>query len=255
MTLLRAAAYEYTMHVRRLPLWALPALVVGLTAATGSFTFTATKDTPSVSRLVGAEALSMNLLVLVVVGVLSADRWARDRLLSVEELLDTQPMRPGNRLWAKYFGVTAASVTPLLPIWAVLTIRLAIHIGQWSVVGLAAAAFAAIVLPGLLFVCAFSITLPRVLGVRLYQVLFVGYWFWGNLVPPHLMPTPAGTWLTPVGKFANAALFAGSDHALLLTGGAAPAGGYASMALLTGAALLAVTVFSLIRPSTGRTQQ
>jgi hypothetical protein len=194
---------------------------------------------------VGGEAVSANLLALVVIGVLTADRWVRDGLLGIQELLDAQPVAPGIRLWGKYLGVTAASATPLAVIWTILAARIALREHQWQTAALAATAFAAITLPGLLFVTAFGITCPRVLGARLYQVLFVGYWFWGNLVPPHLMPTLAGTWLTPVGKYANAALFAHSDHALLLTGGASPAGAYASLTLLIGMSILLVTAFSV----------
>jgi ABC-type transport system involved in cytochrome c biogenesis permease component len=243
--LLGVARHEYRMHVRRWSLWIVTALVVALTAWTGMFAFAPGHDPGSTARIVGGQAVSTNLLALAVVGALTADRWVRDGLLGVQELLDAQPVAPGIRLWGKYLGVTAASATPLAVIWAILTARIGLHEHQWQTAALAATAFAVITLPGLLFVAAFGIACPRVLGARPYQVLFVGYWFWGNLVPPHLMPTLAGTWLTPVGKYANAALFAHSDHALLLTGGANPVGAYASITLLIGISILLVTVFSV----------
>ena len=248
--LVGVARYEYRMHVRRWSLWTLPALMVGLTAWIGMFALDPGRDLGSIARIVGGQALSMNLLALVVAGALAADRWVRDRSLGVEELLDTQPTTPGTRLWGKYLGVTAASATPLAVIWAILAVRTGLHDHQWKTAALAAAAFAVITLPGLLFVAAFSIACPRVLGVRLYQVLFIGYWFWGNLVPSHLMPTLSDTWLTPVGKYANAALFAHSDHALLLSGGANPAGAYVSISLLIGSSILLISVFGASRNRT-----
>lgn len=244
-TLLGVAGYEYRMHLRRRVLWVLPALAVGLTAATGSFAFAPTRDPASIGRVVGAQAVSMNLLTLVVAGALMSDRWVRDRLVGVEELLETQPTASAVRLWGKYLGVTAATSTPLAVIWAVLAVRIGAHAGQWSVAGTAPAAFVAIVLPGLLFVAGFSIVVPRLLGARLYQVLFIGYWFWGNLVPAHLMPTLSATWLTPIGKYADAALFARSDHALLLSGGADPVGAWASIGLLAGLGLATITIFAV----------
>lgn len=239
--LVGVARYEYLMLARRWALWVLPALLVGLTAATGSFTFTAGHDPAGTARIVGSQALSMNLLSLVVVGTLIADRWVRDRGMGVAELLDTQPTGPAIRLWGKYLGVVAAAATPLLIVWTVLATRIGLRTHEWSVAGFAPGAFAAIVVPGLLFVAAFALAGPRLLGLRLFQVLFIGYWFWGNLIPAHLMPTLAGTWLTPVGKYANAGLFARSPHALLLSGGASVPGAYASIALLVMMGLLVVT--------------
>ena len=63
-------------------------------------------------------------------------------------------------------------------------------------------AFAAVVVPGLAFVGAFSIACPAVMPVPLYQFLFVGYWFWGNALAPDAgIPTLSETVLTPIGLF------------------------------------------------------
>lgn len=240
-TLLGTARTEYRMQISRWALWAVPVAVEALLLATGNFALKAGRDPSSVARTVGQQALSLNLIALAITGALLADRWVRDRQLSVEELLETLPAPPSARIWGKYLGVAAASATPLLAIWAVLAARIAIHYGRPSVAATAAGAYLAIVLPGLAFVAAFGLICPRVLGVRPYQVLFIGYWFWGNLVPASLMPTLSRTWLTPVGKYANAGLFAHSSHSLLLSGGGSAAAGYASIALLTGITILLVT--------------
>jgi ABC-2 type transport system permease protein len=245
-TLLGTARNEYRMLIRRWPLWCLPAAVVAILLATGGFGFgTASSDPSSMARLVGQQAIGVNLLVLVAIGALLADRWVRDRQLGVEELLFATAASPVSRLWGKYLGVVAAAATTLLVVWAVLAARLAIHFGDLSIAGTAALAYLVLVLPGLAFVAAFGLVMPRLVGVRLYQVLFIGYWFWGNLVPQHVMPTLSGTWLTPIGKYADAGLFAHSSHSLLLTGGGSTAAAYGSIALLAGIAVLLLTVFGL----------
>jgi hypothetical protein len=43
-----------------------------------------------------------------------------------------------------------------------------------------------------------------------YQVLFTGYWFWGNFLNPAALPTLNGTVLTPSGAFAAYAFFGAS---------------------------------------------
>ena len=55
--------------------------------------------------------------------------------------------------------------------------------------------------------CAFSIACPAVLPVRIYQVLFAGYWFWGNFLNPRAFPTIAGSVLTASAQFAAEAFF------------------------------------------------
>lgn len=245
-TLLGTARNEYRMLVRRWPLWCLPAAVVAILLATGGFGFDAASSDPSsMARLVGQQAIGVNLLVLVAIGTLLADRWVRDRQLGVEELLFATAASPVSRLWGKYLGVLAAAATSLLVVWAVLAARLAIHYGDLSVAGTAILAYLVLVLPGLAFVAAFGLVMPRLVGVRLYQVLFIGYWFWGNLVPQHVMPTLSGTWLTPIGKYADAGLFAHSSHSLLLTGGGSTTAAYGSIVLLAGIAVLLLTGFGL----------
>jgi hypothetical protein len=77
---------------------------------------------------------------------------------------------------------------------------------------LAVPAFVLVNLPGLLFVGAFSIACPIVLPVPLYQFLFVGYWFWGNILSPRVVPTLTDTWLTPIGGVAQVAFFPATLH-------------------------------------------
>lgn len=85
-------------------------------------------------------------------------------------------------------------------------------------------AFAAVNLPGLLFVGAFSIACTAILWVPLYQFLFTGYWFWGNWLlqgpqsPLYIpVPTLSGTLLTPAGYYAAIGLFGVPDFVLRAT--------------------------------------
>jgi len=59
------------------------------------------------------------------------------------------------------------------------------------------------------FVVAFSIACPLFMPVRVYQVLFVGYWFWGNYLSPEVFPTISGTLVVPSGKYALYGFFHG----------------------------------------------
>jgi hypothetical protein len=106
------------------------------------------------------------------------------------------------------------------------------------------AAFLAINLPGLLFVAAFSIVMPAILWVPLYQFLFVGYWFWGNLLSPgYGIPTISTTLLTPLGSFAAAGFFSRADEIVAMDGGPGSIWqGVASIALLLASAALALVI-------------
>jgi hypothetical protein len=70
-------------------------------------------------------------------------------------------------------------------------------------------AFLAITVPAFAFVVAFSLACPMVMPPSIYQILFTGYWFWANFIPPKLFPTLNGTLLTPIGMFAQQAFFGG----------------------------------------------
>jgi hypothetical protein len=87
----------------------------------------------------------------------------------------------------------------------------AVHRGSVAAVGWALVALAGITLPGLAFVAAFALLVPLAISAPLFRVLFIGYWFWGNLVNPDLLPTLNGSLLTPIGDYAGAGLF-GTDR-------------------------------------------
>jgi hypothetical protein len=59
-----------------------------------------------------------------------------------------------------------------------------------------------------MFIAGFYLLLPVILKVPLYQILFVGYWFWANLMSPRIgLPSPVGTMLNATGLWAQRAFF------------------------------------------------
>jgi ABC-type glycerol-3-phosphate transport system permease component len=68
-------------------------------------------------------------------------------------------------------------------------------------IGILLVAFLGMAVPAHAFVVAFSLACPLVMPVRVYQVLFTGYWFWGNYLNPSAFPTISDTLLVPSGKY------------------------------------------------------
>ena len=211
MTLARAASqvravaiYEFRMQARRPAIW----LLLGSIGAYMLWLLhEATVQNLDVQSPVGQWAVLMQILCPVAFGVLLADRFARDRRTKVADLLDTTPASDAARLVGKYLGATAATTLPILILYALGIAWRATQFDTTTVIGQGVAAFLLINLPGLLFVAAFSICVPILIRVPLYQFLFVGYWFWGNLMPPQTMPTLSMTWLAPIGYVPAQAFF------------------------------------------------
>jgi ABC-2 type transport system permease protein len=94
-----------------------------------------------------------------------------------------------------------------------------------------------IVIPGILFIAAFSLACTSIMWVPLYQFLFVGYWFWGNLFSPEIgIPTI----LTPIGGFISAGFFGASS--MPWTKDASLLQGIASLLLLLAIAALVMVI-------------
>jgi hypothetical protein len=74
--------------------------------------------------------------------------------------------------------------------------------------------------------------------VPLFRVVFVIYWFWGNLVPTQLAPSPSATWFTPIGGITLSAIF----HADLGYQRLSESDGVGSVTVLTLAGVAVVAV-------------
>lgn len=232
-----AAFYEFRMQLRRRAVWIVP-LVVSVVAFFDAFGPWPDPNYTTLPERVAAWAQAVQSLLPIGVGVLLADRLPRDRRTGVGELLEATPAAVGGRLLGKFAGATVATFVPILAIYAVGVGLVAADERDWRTIPLALLAFLSINLPGLLFVAAFSVVCPALIWVPLYQFLFVGYWFWGNVMPPDLgIPTLNGTLLTPIGDFMTAGFFGASGTWVLA---AEPWQGALSILLLLGAAAAAL---------------
>jgi len=203
-------SYEFRMQVRRRAVWISMALAVLVMFALFSRTGRPERVVPDPDMalfIVG----NASFFLPVAFGILMADRWRRERSLGTGELLDSLPATFGARLWGKYFGATLGTMVPLFVGFAASMLYLSERFGNPGLIRFLPFILLVVVTPGLLFVAAFSISCTEWLPVPVYSVLFTGYWFWGNLVPPSRMPTLNCSPLTPIGEWPAAAFFQHTD--------------------------------------------
>jgi ABC-2 type transport system permease protein len=165
----------------------------------------------------------VNLFLPPAIGILLADRLSRDRKIHVDELLNTFSGSIGARLLGKYVGSLFATLVPMLIIYSIGVGYIVYHwqvIQGWAPVLQAlpgaGGLFLTVVLPGTCFIAAFSLALPLLLWLPLYQFLFVCYWYWGNVFDPSRgIPSLSNTILTPFGAYMLAGFF-GEDSGLVV---------------------------------------
>ncbi|WP_225850892.1 hypothetical protein [Streptomyces sp. HPF1205] len=203
-----AARYEYLMQVRRPAVWLV---VIGLIALRCASPFppgfTSATDH---ATLLADWADNFVMLCPIGVGAVLADRVRRESRLELNDLLTSTPTGIGPRLWGKAVGAGAATITPVAVAWLGLLGYLTAQRGA-GVIPVGLAAFAAVILPGLVFVSACSVTVPYLTGPVLYRLGLFGYWVWGNMVGPRYgIPTPAGTPFEAIGEYPSGAWFHGT---------------------------------------------
>jgi hypothetical protein len=228
--------YEYRMQVRRRSVWivllGLGLLTLAIERATVGYT--------SGHDATVLWSLGVNTILPLAFGILLADRLPRDEHLQVNALFAGLPVSQRLRLLGKYVGASLATMTPIL---LVLVAGLVVILFTWqqlSLVPLTLAAFLTINLPGLLFIAAFSLAVPLFMPVPVYQVLFTGYWFWGNLLKPRVfgIPTLSDTLLTPIGQQRAGYFFGVGTNPFASVN---PALGVASIAVLACCAAVALS--------------
>jgi ABC-2 type transport system permease protein len=164
-------------------------------------------------QIAGYTLFYSNMFMVILGGILSADRMQRDFRLGVRELQQSTPLRLPVYILAKYFGVLAGVLTPML-VWVMLVALFGItQAAPLRFIGIMLTAFLTMGVPAFAFVVAFSLACPLVMPVRVYQVLFVGYWFWGNYLSPGAFPTISDTLLVPSGKYVMEGFFGGFPSA------------------------------------------
>ncbi|GCF11306.1 ABC transporter permease [Dictyobacter arantiisoli] len=207
-----AFKYEFHMQLRRPVLWIVlllsELLMLGLMSrlVTLHDLLLSLRLTPPMLTVV-IWTNSINYLLPAALGILIADRLPRDKRTGVQELLTTLPGSQTARLFGKFLGSTLATLLPIFLFYC-LGIAVILFLSRsLLVLPLALATFATIVLPGVLFVGACATALPTLIWPPLYQFLFLGYWFWGNLYVPRNIPTISTTILTPVGGYMSSGFF------------------------------------------------
>ncbi len=237
--------YEFLMQIRRRTLWIAYGgfMLLLLRVAISAFN---NPEQPVRSlpllQLVATITVQLNWLPALGIGIFLADRFPRDRSHKVDELFEAMPGTLRSRLSGKYFGSVLASIVPAFLTYCLFIGFLGVYEHSLLVFPFALLAYSVIVLPGILLVAAFTLSLTSILWVPLYQFLFVGYWFWGNMLGPSAgIPTLSGTVLTPIGSYICAGLF-GVDP-MNWTRGATPLEGAASLVVLLIIPLLVMVLF------------
>lgn len=196
----------------------------------------------------GRFLLACNVFFPIVAGILSADRVQRDFKLGLRELQDSTPLSRHAYVLGKYLGSLASSLFPLF-LWVIGIAVVMAGIGRAHASMLVAVpvAFLAITVPAFAFVVAFSLACPLVMPLSIYQILFTGYWFWANFIPPKLFPTLNGTLLTPSGVFAQQGFFGGQvSRALTDAAQHTPADAVANLAVLALCSVAALFLLDLL---------
>lgn len=241
-----AFTYEFRMQIRRPILWIIQFLTVLLVA--GLFSRSPglldsvmhIQNTPLLQSVV-IWTNFINYVLPIAAGILIADRLPRDQRTKTQELLTSTPGSLTERLFGKYLGCTFATWLPICVLYCLGIGVILLETGNLLALPLALETFAAIVVPCMLFVGACSIAMPAVIWVPLYQFLFLGYWFWGNLYGPKSIPTISSTLLTPAGGYMSQGFFGltlfHADHATAFQG-------VESLLLLLSLSLLIMLVLS-----------
>lgn len=227
-------SHEFRMSIRRPGLWIAYGLLMAFYTATillpeerlGIFGPEDVITLKTLWQYAGMFTYQFNLFLPVVMGLLAADRMQRDFRLGVCELQNSSPLGSVRYILGKYAGVLASLFLPVFAWVITLAVLLpVIGLAPWEMVYALPVASLAIILPAFAFVTAFSLACPLVMPLRVYQILFVGYWFWGNFISPEVFPTLNGTLLTAGGMLVYQGFFGGfpmSDPSLLeYTAGAA----------------------------------
>ncbi|MFC6016113.1 ABC transporter permease [Plantactinospora solaniradicis] len=200
--LLAVGRYEFRMQARKRSLWVAMLLLAAVIALTqGDRGPRYTQAGAPAGEVMAGWALLFGIVVPIGFGMVLADRLVRDRRLGTAALLESLPVGPRVLLAGKYLGGLAATALPALLVMLVAGGYESLHRGDPLMLGWAVLAFGLIMLPGLAFVAGFALVSPLVISAPLFRVLFVGYWFWGNMLPPAFLPSLSGTLLSPIGDY------------------------------------------------------
>lgn len=204
--------YEYRMSIRRWSLWLSFGLLMLLHMTSVLMPPDLAVAVPKgneVFQFAGTMGFMFNIFMPVVGGILAADRLVRDQKIGVDELLRSTALRRITYLAGKYFATVCSITTPVLIINLLMGASRFAMGAPVTIFPAMLVSFLAVNLPAYLFIVAFALACPLVIPVRVFQVLYTGYWFWGNLLSPTALPTLNGTYLTANGLFMVYGFFGG----------------------------------------------
>lgn len=203
---------EYLMQIRRVGLWVSLILTVGVF-------FVLLLRATQVSQAIPPDYLNQpwklatllieefNTFTPIAAGILVADRFTRDRVLGMNELLNSALPSKMPLVLGKYAGSVLAILTPPFVLLLGMLAYLAATYHQPANFLTAPVVLLAVAAPSWLFVVAWSLIFPLVMPLRLYQVLFAGFWMWASVVPPDRLPTINWSLFGVQGQYAHYAFF------------------------------------------------
>jgi hypothetical protein len=195
---------EFSMSIKRLSLWLAHGLLMILYLTHLLLPPDVFGRMPTAQNAITYAGTFVYMLLLfmpVVGGILIADRLVRDQKLGVDEMIRSTPLKRWQYLAGKYFGALTSILAPVLLTALAMGAIVVIKGGSVLILPGMLIACLSIALPAYILITAFSLACPLVMPVRVYQVLFTGYWFWGNYLSPHAIPTLNGTVLCANGEF------------------------------------------------------
>ncbi len=201
--------YEYLMQIRRWGLWISSFVLIGL------IDFFIAKDMghPTESLLNNPWLVAINLVAPlnlfapVAAGILVADRFPRDFRLGVNETLKVSLPSARPLVVGKYLGSLLAVLTPAILLFLPMLIFVALLLHMGALFWMAPLVLLGTVVPAWLFFVAWSLVFPLALPLRLYQVLYAGFWMWATAVPPQHLTTINQSILGLQGDYADHAFF------------------------------------------------
>lgn len=197
--------YEYGMSIRRKGV-----LIVGVLFALAYIGLNYQADSPMIypdsDQLWKEEAawfaFSQGIFFPVAAGIMASDRAARDWKLNVRQLLQVSGLKNSTYVFGKYIGVVLSLFTLQTFIYILLGVVMILGIGAPFIYLPHLLLYSLLInLPGLMFITAFSLACPLIMPLRVYQILFTGYWYWGNFINPEFIPSISNTVLNASGKF------------------------------------------------------
>ncbi len=167
-------------------------------------------DRASAWQFGGQMVFQFNMFMVLAAGVIAADCLERDYRTGVRELQHSVPCGRWSYLGGKYAGTLGAVLTPyFVSVLLFGAALVALRAAPFAFIPALLCGFLAMAIPACAFAVAFSMACPLILPVRVYQILFTSYWFWGNYLDPNSFPTLNGTLATPSGVYAFEAFFGG----------------------------------------------